>query len=145
LVKEGKKLIPDPLADDLALIIQTDRGLAVILGCAHRGMINTLRQAQKITGEEKIFAVIGGTHLFPASPERVEQTITDLKKMKIAKIGVSHCTGFFASSRLAREFPDAFFLNNAGMQFNLYRFCHSRAGYPPGVESRVIEITFLPG
>ena len=113
-VKQEGKLYPDPLADDLALVIETEPGLIVILGCAHRGIINTLRHAQKLTGRETIHTVIGGIHLFRASEKQVEQTITALKEMGISKLGVSHCTGFHASVRLAKEFDDKFFLNNAG-------------------------------
>ncbi len=119
LVKQRASLRPDPLADDLALIIKTDSGLVVILGCAHHGIVNTLRHAQKLTGVEQVYAVIGGTHLFRASPERIAATIAELKEMGIQKIGVSHCTGFPASLRLAEEFQDAFFLNNAGTQLVL--------------------------
>lgn len=117
--KEGGVLQPDRLADDLALIIDTDFGLVVILGCAHRGIVNTLRRAQKLTGKELVYAAIGGTHLFRASDERIEKTIADLKGMGIQKLGVSHCTGFRASARLAQEFEDAFFLNNAGTRLTL--------------------------
>ena len=63
-VKEGTDLKPDKLLDDRALIINTDDGLVVILGCAHRGIINTLYHAQKLTGVKKINTVIGGCHLF---------------------------------------------------------------------------------
>lgn len=119
LVKEGGILRPDTLADDLALVIDADFGLVVILGCAHRGMVNTLRRAKALTGKEQIYAAIGGTHLFRAPEDRVTQTIADLKEMGIQKLGVSHCTGFPASSRLAREFGEAFFLNNAGTRFTL--------------------------
>jgi 7,8-dihydropterin-6-yl-methyl-4-(beta-D-ribofuranosyl)aminobenzene 5'-phosphate synthase len=118
-VKDDGKMLPDKLADDLALVIDTEYGLVVILGCAHRGLINTLRHAQKITGKELIYAVIGGTHLFRADEERIERTIFDLKDMGIQKLGVSHCTGFAASCRLSQEFEDAFFLNNAGNSFTL--------------------------
>jgi 7,8-dihydropterin-6-yl-methyl-4-(beta-D-ribofuranosyl)aminobenzene 5'-phosphate synthase len=118
-VKREDALYPDPIADDMALFIKTEQGLVVILGCAHRGIINTLRHAQKLTGEERIDTVVGGYHLFLASPQRIEQTIADLKKMKIRRIGVSHCTGFQASARLAQEFGDAFFLNNAGSRFSI--------------------------
>jgi len=118
-VKEGGILQPDKLADDLALIINTDFGLVVILGCAHRGIINTLRHAQSLTGNETVYAVIGGTHLYRASEERIEKTIADLKQMGIQKLGVSHCTGFLAASRLAGEFKDVFFLNNAGTRLIL--------------------------
>ncbi len=117
--KEGGVLQPDKLADDLALIIDADFGLVVILGCAHRGIVNTLRHAQNITGKELVYAAIGGTHLFRASNERIEQTIADLKETGIQRLGVSHCTGFRASARLAQEFEDAFFLNNAGTRFTL--------------------------
>lgn len=118
-VKEDSVLHPDLLADDLALVIDTDFGLVVILGCAHRGIVNTLRRARNLTGNELVYAAIGGTHLFRASGERVEETIADLKAMGIQKLGVSHCTGFPASARLAAEFGEIFFLNNAGSRFTL--------------------------
>jgi 7,8-dihydropterin-6-yl-methyl-4-(beta-D-ribofuranosyl)aminobenzene 5'-phosphate synthase len=118
-VKEGDMLKPDRLADDLALVIDTDFGLVAILGCAHRGIINTLRHTQNLTGKEVVYAAIGGTHLFRASDERIERTIADLKEMGIQRLGVSHCTGFHASARLAQEFEDAFFLNNAGTRLTL--------------------------
>ena len=118
-VKKAGMLHPDPLADDLALIIDTDFGLVVILGCAHRGIINTLRHAQNLTGKEVVYAAIGGTHLFRASEERLEKTIADLREIGIQRLGVSHCTGFRASARLAREFEDIFFLNNAGTKLTL--------------------------
>ena len=119
LVKEAGALHPDPLADDLALIIDTDFGLVVILGCAHRGIVNTARHAQDLTGKELVYAAIGGTHLFRASEERLERTVADLREMGIQRLGVSHCTGFRASARLAQEFEDAFFLNNAGTRLTL--------------------------
>lgn len=118
-VKEAGVLRPDPLADDLALIIDTDFGLVVILGCAHRGIINTLRHAQNLTGKKNINTVIGGTHLFRATEERLEKTIADLKELGIQRIGVSHCTGFHASARLAQEFEEVFFMNNAGTRITL--------------------------
>jgi len=118
-VKEDGELIPDPLNDDLSLVIDTDFGLVVILGCAHRGIVNTLRHARNITGKEMVYAVIGGTHLVGASEERIERTIADLKDMEIQRLGVSHCTGFQASARLAQEFEGSFFLNNAGSRFEL--------------------------
>jgi len=118
-VKKDGSLQPDPLADDLALIIDTDFGLVVIFGCGHRGVVNTLRHAQKITGKEMIYAVIGGIHLIRASDEQIEMTIAELQGMGIRKLGVSHCTGFKASCRLAQEFPEVFFQNNAGTRIIL--------------------------
>jgi 7,8-dihydropterin-6-yl-methyl-4-(beta-D-ribofuranosyl)aminobenzene 5'-phosphate synthase len=118
-VKEDGILHQDPLADDLALVIDTEFGLVIVSGCAHRGIVNTLRHAQSITGKQLVYAAIGGTHLFRASKERIEKTIADLKDMGVQKIGVSHCTGFRASAWLAQEFENAFFLNNAGNRFTL--------------------------
>ena len=118
-VKESSVLQQDQLADDLALIIDTEFGLVVILGCAHRGIVNTIRRAQSLTGKELIYAAIGGTHLFRASKERIEKTIADLKGVGIQRLGVSHCTGFSATARLAQEFEDIFFLNNVGTRLTL--------------------------
>ncbi len=118
-IKEGDALYQDQLVDDLALLIDTDFGLVVILGCAHRGIVNTLRRAQSLTGKELVYAAIGGTHLIRASGERIERTIVDLKEMGIQKLGVSHCTGSRASAQLVREFEGIFFLNNAGTRLTL--------------------------
>jgi 7,8-dihydropterin-6-yl-methyl-4-(beta-D-ribofuranosyl)aminobenzene 5'-phosphate synthase len=118
-VKENGRLLPDKLADDLAMVIDTEFGLVVILGCAHRGIVNTLRQAQKLTGRELIYAAIGGTHLVSASRERLARTAAALKEMGIQYLGASHCTGFAASAHLVREFGDGFFLNNAGTRLTL--------------------------
>jgi 7,8-dihydropterin-6-yl-methyl-4-(beta-D-ribofuranosyl)aminobenzene 5'-phosphate synthase len=109
----------DPFADDLALILKTEKGLVVILGCAHRGMINTLRHARILTGDERVYAVIGGTHLYPKTDEQIGKTIESLKEIGVKRIGVSHCTGFHASMRLAQAFGDAFFQNNAGTTYTL--------------------------
>jgi len=118
-VKERGLLRQDPLADDLALVIDADFGLVVILGCAHRGMVNTLRHAQKLTGKKLVYAAIGGAHLIRASEQRIEKTVRELKDMDIRKLGVSHCTGFPAQARLFQEFGKAFFLNNAGTRIVL--------------------------
>ena len=114
LVKENGEFRPDPLRDDLALIVKSDKGLIVVLGCGHRGMINTLHHAQKITGVEQIHMVIGGTHLINASREQIDLTIAELRRLGVEKIGVSHCTGLPAAAILSQEFGDSFFFNNAG-------------------------------
>jgi 7,8-dihydropterin-6-yl-methyl-4-(beta-D-ribofuranosyl)aminobenzene 5'-phosphate synthase len=118
-IKEDDRLRQDLLADDLALVVNTEFGLVVILGCAHRGVVNTLRHAQELTGKKPVYAAIGGTHLIRASNERVEKTINDLKDIGVKKLGVSHCTGFPAQARLFQEFKGLFFLNNAGNRLTL--------------------------
>jgi 7,8-dihydropterin-6-yl-methyl-4-(beta-D-ribofuranosyl)aminobenzene 5'-phosphate synthase len=114
VVKEGKGFKPDKLLDDQALIIKTKRGLVVILGCAHRGIINTLYHAQKISGVKAIHMVVGGCHLMDATEERIYLTIAALKELGVPLIGVSHCTGLPAAAIMAQEFGDSFFFNNAG-------------------------------
>lgn len=120
-VNEGKyadgdaKFIPDPVDDDAALYIRTERGLVVVLGCAHHGMINTIHHAQEVTGIENVHMVVGGTHLIKASDYQMESTINELKRLGVAKVGVSHCTGLNSSVKLAQALGmDVFFFNNAG-------------------------------
>jgi 7,8-dihydropterin-6-yl-methyl-4-(beta-D-ribofuranosyl)aminobenzene 5'-phosphate synthase len=118
-IKEGEEFRPDPLGDDQALFIKTEQGLVVILGCAHRGTINTLYHAQKLTGIEVIHTVIGGTHLIRASELQLEQTIAELRAFGVQRLGVSHCTGMPAANRLSLEFGESFFFNNSGTQITL--------------------------
>ncbi len=118
-VKEGDALIPDKLLDDQALFIRTEKGLVVILGCAHRGIINTLHHAREQTGEQRIEMVIGGCHLMSSSEERVWLTIAALKELGVHKIGVSHCTSLPAAAMMAHEFGEDFFFNNTGKRIEL--------------------------
>jgi len=72
-----------------------------------------------VTGEDRIYAIVGGSHLYRASKERIERTIRDIKDAGVKKIGLSHCTGFYASMMFARAFGDSFFPNNAGTKITL--------------------------
>lgn len=119
VVKEKGGFKPDKLLDDQALFITTKPGLVVILGCAHRGIINTLYHAQKLTGEKKIYMVVGGCHLMDASEERIYLTIAALKELGVQRLGVSHCTGLAAAAIMAQEFGDRFFFNVAGTKIEL--------------------------
>ena len=114
MVKVGDEYQRDTCPDDRALIVKTDKGLVVVLGCAHRCLINTLYHARKVTGEDKIHMVIGGCHLIDASKDLINQTIDALKDFDIQRLGVSHCTGLTAGSMMAAEFGDRFFFNTAG-------------------------------
>jgi len=113
-VKGASGLQPDKLLDDQALIIKTEAGLVVILGCAHRGIINTIYHAQQLTGVKKVHTVLGGCHLINAPKERVRLTINALKELGVERLGVSHCTGLPAASTMAQEFGERFFFNVAG-------------------------------
>ena len=98
------------------IIIKTGQGLVILLGCAHRGIVNTILHAQKATGIKEIYAVIGGTHLISAGTEQMQSTIDALKGFNIKKLGASHCTGLKSAAILAHEFEGAFFFNSAGMK-----------------------------
>jgi len=106
---------PDPLRDDQSLFVITERGLVVVAGCAHRGIINIIRHAQHLTDCDDVYAVLGGIHLFGASADRITWTIEEFKRLDIQKIGVSHCTGSQAGTLMAHEFGDRFFFNQAGI------------------------------
>ena len=118
-IKEDTGFRPDEILDDRAIIINTEQGLVVITGCAHRGIINTLYHAQQITGVKIIHMVIGGAHLFTASEHRIRRTIIALKDLNIQRLGLCHCTGLPAITLMAQEFGDKFFFNNAGTRINI--------------------------
>lgn len=94
---------PDPIIDDQALLISTPKGLVVVLGCAHAGVVNTLQYAVERTGQS-ICAVIGGLHLRAASDERMDKTLAALKNFNIRHIIPCHCTGRPAIDRLQEQF-----------------------------------------
>jgi len=110
---EGK-MIPDPFFDDQSLVIESPRGLVLLLGCAHSGLINTLDYVVAQTGKDKVYAIIGGTHLGFASPSQTDETIEALRNYQVEHIGVSHCTGPKASARLFAEFGEKFFFGQVG-------------------------------
>lgn len=104
----------DDVPDDMSLVIDTHEGIFIILGCAHRGIINIIKHAENIFGK-KVFGFIGGTHLGPASDFQREKTILELKKNKDLKIiGPSHCTGLLMSAKLYCELDDKVIFNNVG-------------------------------
>jgi len=118
-IQEDAGLKPDKLLDDLALIINTELGLVIVSGCAHRGIINTLYHAQQLTGKKEIHTVLGGSHLIGASEERVRLTIAALKDLRVERLGLCHCTSLPVVARLAQEFGDKFFFNNTGTVLEL--------------------------
>jgi 7,8-dihydropterin-6-yl-methyl-4-(beta-D-ribofuranosyl)aminobenzene 5'-phosphate synthase len=77
-------------------------------------MINIIRHARELMNTDRVYMVIGGTHLGPAKDEQVEKTIRELHQMDIQWLGVSHCTGLPVAARLAGEFRGRFFFNSAG-------------------------------
>jgi 7,8-dihydropterin-6-yl-methyl-4-(beta-D-ribofuranosyl)aminobenzene 5'-phosphate synthase len=118
-VREDTGWQQDKLFDDQALIVNMESGLVVILGCAHRGIINTLYHARQLTGRETIYAVLGGSHLINTSEERLRQTIDALRGLRVQRLGLCHCTDLPVASILAQEFGESFFFNRAGTVIEL--------------------------
>jgi 7,8-dihydropterin-6-yl-methyl-4-(beta-D-ribofuranosyl)aminobenzene 5'-phosphate synthase len=109
--RSGDGWEPDPwLWDDQALVLNLrGRGLVVLSGCSHTGIINVVRHAQAITGIRHIHAVVGGLHLTGALFEAViPQTIEDLAAIAPTVLVPCHCTGQKAMQELARRMPDAY-------------------------------------
>lgn len=96
---------PDPLMDDQSLVIVSDRGLVLLLGCCHAGLVNTVEWARQRTGVAEVYAIVGGTHLGFASGGQLEETIRALRGYRVKKLVAGHCTGFLAAARLWQEFP----------------------------------------
>ena len=114
VIKTAAGYVKDEILDDQSVVVETDKGLMVILGCCHSGIINTLTHIQEKMGKRHIHAVIGGTHLGPASDEQRAKSLAALKGFDIERLGVSHCTGLDMSTRLAAVFGDRFFFCNVG-------------------------------
>ena len=107
------------IGEQAVILNAKGKGLVVLSGCAHRGIVNTVKQAQKMTGIEKVYAVMGGFHLTNAKPEVIQKTVADIKAINPEYIVPTHCTGFEAISAFAREMPDKFILNTVGTKYTI--------------------------
>jgi 7,8-dihydropterin-6-yl-methyl-4-(beta-D-ribofuranosyl)aminobenzene 5'-phosphate synthase len=118
--QEKGKLIPDEMKDDISLVINLKgRGLTIITGCSHAGIINIVQQAMRITGEKNIYSIIGGLHLVDADKERIKMTLKHLEKFKIESLYIGHCTGLKAEADLLRLYKDRFYRLHSGMRISL--------------------------
>jgi 7,8-dihydropterin-6-yl-methyl-4-(beta-D-ribofuranosyl)aminobenzene 5'-phosphate synthase len=115
----GEKIQPDPLKDDLSVIVDSDRGLIIVFGCAHAGMINIINYAAKSLKKNKIYAVIGGTHLIASSDEQFTETLKMINEYDIEHVGVSHCTGPEKASLLHAKLKDRFFFASVSTEFGV--------------------------
>ena len=107
-------LLHDQIEDDCSLVIESNKGLVVVLGCAHAGLTNILNHVSEVMQCDQIYAVLGGMHLAPASDERFGQAVAVLKRFNVQKIGVGHCTGQRRSAELYSQFPDKTFFLSVG-------------------------------
>ena len=108
------KINQDVFSDDQSLILDSEWGLILILGCAHSGMINIINYVTDRTGKDRFYAILGGTHLDFLTPGQLDESVKALKKIKLEKIGVCHCTGMRAAFRLHQEFGNRFFYGHVG-------------------------------
>lgn len=117
--EENNQFVLDKTPDEMALCVNLkDKGLVVISGCAHNGIINTIKRCQEVSGVNEVYAVIGGFHLgFPEVPrEMTRQTIEKLKEIAPKVIIPQHCTGFRATAEIMNAFPDEYVQSSVGMK-----------------------------
>lgn len=108
---------PDPwVYDDQAVAINVrGKGLVVVTGCGHAGLINTLRQVCSLTGVDQVYAVVGGFHLSGALFEPIiPQTVEALQELHPAVVVPAHCTGWRATQLIAQSIPEAYVHNSVG-------------------------------
>jgi len=117
-IMRGEKIEHDTFPGEQAVFFKVKgKGLVVLSGCAHAGIVNTVKQAQKVAGTDKIHAIMGGFHLINAKPELIQSVVADIKTMKPDYIVPTHCTGFEAIVAFSREMPNEFVLNTSGTQY----------------------------
>lgn len=121
LIERDGEIVQDPIADDQSVVVRLrGKGLVVITGCAHSGVVNTLVFARKTTGEQNVHAVLGGFHLTGPFFEKIhEDTVAAIKEMNPEVVMPMHCTGWKAMQRFSKEFPSSFVLNSVGSKLML--------------------------
>jgi 7,8-dihydropterin-6-yl-methyl-4-(beta-D-ribofuranosyl)aminobenzene 5'-phosphate synthase len=119
---DGRSWQHDPtVIDDQALVINVrGRGLVVITGCGHAGVVNIIRHAMRLTGVRSLLAVIGGFHLSgPAFEPVIEPTVAALTELAPGMLAPGHCTGWRAQHTLAATLPDAWVQASVGTTYTL--------------------------
>jgi 7,8-dihydropterin-6-yl-methyl-4-(beta-D-ribofuranosyl)aminobenzene 5'-phosphate synthase len=114
------KTDPSILDDRAIAVLVKEKGLVVVSGCAHAGIVNTVRYAKQIAEAENVYAVIGGLHLAGKQNEiRIDQTVDALKRLNPQLIISSHCTGWKAMFAMAKALPNAFVWGSVGNRYSL--------------------------
>jgi 7,8-dihydropterin-6-yl-methyl-4-(beta-D-ribofuranosyl)aminobenzene 5'-phosphate synthase len=117
---EGGAIVDDLMLDDISIIANMrDKGLVIITGCSHAGVINIVHHAQEITGISRVEAIIGGLHLVDATDEIINRTVEGLHDMNVSWISAGHCTGFKAQVKLYHAFGERFSPLQTGMGFTI--------------------------
>jgi len=105
---EKGRVIPDSVEDEIGLAVNTRKGLVIIVGCSHPGIVSMIQKAIKISGINKVYAVIGGFHLIDAEDKRIQRTVSAFKEIGVKKVYTGHCTGLRAEKVFADEFGKDF-------------------------------------
>jgi len=105
-IERDGELVDDPVVDDQSLAVETDDGVALVLGCCHAGLRNTIEHAEAVVGEP-VRHVVGGTHLVAMDAEEIHET-ADWLDGRLDTFGGCHCTGFEAQTIFAERLPEAF-------------------------------------
>jgi 7,8-dihydropterin-6-yl-methyl-4-(beta-D-ribofuranosyl)aminobenzene 5'-phosphate synthase len=114
---EGR-MLEDNILDEQAIYITTKRGLAIISGCSHAGIVNIVTQAKKQTPGARIHMVMGGLHMMGASQDRIRKTMEMLKNLNVDRIAPLHCSGFEAMKMISDRFV-GFEMMPAGSEIEL--------------------------
>ncbi len=118
LLERDGELVQDRFPGEQALFFDVkDKGLVVLSGCAHAGIVNTVRHVQKVAGMSRLHALLGGFHLINAHEDVIEATVADIKAMAPDYLVPTHCTGFEATVRFREEMAERFILNTAGTRY----------------------------
>jgi 7,8-dihydropterin-6-yl-methyl-4-(beta-D-ribofuranosyl)aminobenzene 5'-phosphate synthase len=105
---EGE-LQSDPMSDDISVVASVkEKGLVIITGCSHAGIVNIVKQAVRITGTDKVHGILGGFHLIDAPDTRIRKTAQALQEFDPDWVYAGHCTGFRAQVELFQLFKDRF-------------------------------------
>ena len=107
--RDGDQFLHNDLDDDQAIVMNIkDKGLIILSGCAHSGIVNTVNYAKEISGIDKIHAIIGGFHLARTGDEEIEQTVGSIIEMDVELIVPCHCTGSKANKLFERQMPEQY-------------------------------------
>ncbi len=117
---ENGNVVDDLMLDDISVIANIkDKGLVIITGCSHAGIINIVNYAKEITGVNNVEAIIGGLHLIDAADNVINRTVEELTNLNVSWISAGHCTGFKAQVKIYLAFGKRFSPLHTGMEFNL--------------------------
>jgi 7,8-dihydropterin-6-yl-methyl-4-(beta-D-ribofuranosyl)aminobenzene 5'-phosphate synthase len=119
LYRNGRGWHVDPTPDDGALVMHVrGRGLVILTGCGHAGLVNTVREAVVRTGVKSVLALVGGFHLCGAPARRIRATIRDLRSYRPRWVIPSHCSGLEFEAALHEAFPRGFALDSVGTEYS---------------------------